>query len=163
MGNPAFFRLKTGRSFQGKKSQVLGIGLRGYEMIDVDAAIKAYLSSKAGIIAVFGARIYAARFLPAGYQPVQGPACLFLPRGGSQDYSSQVAIPSVQFRIYAASEGLVRTAAAAIYDGVNDTKGLGIAWARMDDGTFPVMLTEPDTNWPYMLMYIVFFVVKKGV
>ena len=132
-------------------------------MIDVDAVIRTYLSSKAGIVSVFGTRIYAARFLPATYTPALGPACLFLPRGGSQDYSSQVVTPSIQFRIYAATEKSVRTAASAIYDGVNDTKGRGVAYARLDDSTLPVMLTEPDTNWPYMLMYIVFHIVKQGV
>jgi hypothetical protein len=122
-------------------------------MIDIEATIRAYLVTLTDLTAIFGTRIYAARSLPPGYRAEQGAALLMTIRGGGQEYHSQLYLPSVQLRAYAATEEEVRAASMAIYDALNDTKARGFAWIRMEDGTLPVLLNEPGTNWPYMLSY----------
>lgn len=125
-------------------------------MIDIDAKIRALLVSKPAITAIFGNRVYAARSLPVGYMPDQGPALLFNVRGGGQEYSSQAYAPSVQIRVYAATEGAARQASRAVYDAINDVQARGFAYIRMESGTLPTLLDEPVTNWPYVLSYYTF-------
>jgi len=102
---------------------------------------------------MFGTRVYIARSLPAGYKVADGAALLAMVRGGGQAYSSQMYWPSVQFRCYAATEGEARAAGRALYDALNDTQARGVAWMRMEEGTLPVLMNEPGTNWPYMLAF----------
>lgn len=127
-------------------------------MIDVDATIRSYIAGVPAASAIFDRRIYAARNLPSGYLPEHGPVCLFAVRGGGQAFSSAVFEPSVQVRIYAATEAQAREAAGKLYDAINDTKSRQIIYARMEDGTLPTMLSEPMTDWPYILMYFKFFI-----
>jgi hypothetical protein len=125
-------------------------------MIDTESVVRAWLASIAGVTAKFGTRVYAGRYLPAGYLPSQGPGLLFAVRGGGQDYSSKVLNPSMQFRIYAETEGEARKAAQALYDAINDQQARQVCYARMEAGTMPTLLSEPGTDWPYILMYFKF-------
>lgn len=125
-------------------------------MVDIDAVIRTHLVSQSNITAVFGKRIYMARMLPPGYRVEHGPALLGMVRGGSQGFHSQLFYQSVQFRIYAKDEAACRGAFIALYDALNDTVARGIAYIRQDDGTSHVLLTEPETNWPYILCYFRF-------
>jgi hypothetical protein len=122
-------------------------------MIDTESVLRAHLATLAEVTAQFGPRIYAGRYLPSGYKPTQGPALLFMTRGGGQDYSSKLMEPSVQFRVYAATEANCRHAAQALYDGLNDQQARQISYSRMEDGTIPTLLAEPGSDWPYILMY----------
>lgn len=127
-------------------------------MIDIEATIRKHLAGLASLQAAFGGRIYAGRGLPAGYKTSDGPAVLFSIRGGGQAYHSQLYMPSVQFRVYAATETAARAADRALYDAINDTQARAIAYMRLEDGTMPTLLNEPDTGWPYMLSYYRFHV-----
>jgi hypothetical protein len=132
-------------------------------MVDIDATIRAHLASLPALQAAFsgpgpGIRIFASRNLPAGYSPEKGPALLFSMRGGGQDFSSKLHVSSVQFRAYGADELTARSADRALYDAINDTQARGIAYIRLDDGTLPVLLNEPETGWPYMLSYYRFHI-----
>jgi hypothetical protein len=122
-------------------------------MIDIDAKLRELLGKQTEITAIFGERIYIARSLPAGYKVADGPALLAMVRGGSQAYSSQMYWPSVQFRCYAGTEQAARAAGRALYDALNDTQARGCAWIRMEEGTLPVLMNEPGSNWPYMLAF----------
>ena len=122
-------------------------------MLDVSSELRAWLANQTGITDMFGTRIYAGRYLPPGYIPQQGPALLFAPRGGGQDFSSHVLSPSMQFRIYAETEAGAWAASKEIYDAANDQKSRKIIYLRMEEGTFPQILSEPGTDWPYILMY----------
>jgi len=125
-------------------------------MIDIEANIRALLSTLPKITAVFGARVYAARSLPPGYRPEAGPGLLFTIRGGGQEFHSQFYRPSIQCRVYAANEAQARNASGKLYDALNDTQARGFAWIRMEDGTLPVLLNEPATGWPYVLSFFSF-------
>jgi hypothetical protein len=130
-------------------------------MIDSAALIQAHIRSIPEMTAIFGRRIYSARNLPAGYQPTQGPACLYAIRGGAQDFSSKLFVVSVQFRLYADTEANACSAAGGLYSAINDTQARQICYARMEDGTFPQLLSEPVSNWPYILTYYKFFLQNK--
>lgn len=127
-------------------------------MTDWDAVIREYLAGLTNVSAVLGARVYSGSYLPPGYSPASGPALLFSPRGGGQDFSSHVLSPSIQMRVYAETEAAARAAARAIYDCANDTKSRKIIYARMEDGTFPQLLREPGSDWPYILMFFKFHI-----
>ena len=122
-------------------------------MIDIDAKLRDLFGKLTDITAMFGTRIYIARSLPAGYKVADGPALLATVRGGGQGYSSQIYWPSVQMRCYGATEGIARQASQALCDALNDTQARGCAWIRMEDGTLPVLMNDPGTNWPYVLAF----------
>lgn len=122
-------------------------------MIDVEAVVRENLASLAGVRAVFGSRIYAGANLPAGYKPRDGAALLLAMRGGSQDFSSKLFSVSIQVRVYAESEAVARQAARELYDDLNDSKARRLCYARLESGTMPTLLLEPDANWPYVLMF----------
>jgi len=127
-------------------------------MIDVEAVVRSWLITIDKLTAEFGTRIYAGRYLPSGYKTADGPALLFAVRGGRQDYSSKILESSMQFRVYGETEGEARKASQAVYDGINDQQARGICYARMEEGTMPVLMTEPGSDWPYVLMYFKFFI-----
>lgn len=127
-------------------------------MVDVEAVVRENLAGLAGVRAVFGSRIYAGVNLPAGYKPQDGVALLLAMRGGSQDFSSKLFSVSIQVRVYAESEAQARQAAKHLYDELNDSKARRVCYARMESGTMPVLLLEPETNWPYVLMFFRIFI-----
>jgi len=133
---------------------------------DALATVRTYLATIAGITAITGTgkRLVAGPNLPAGYKPQDGSALLFNVRSGSQDYTSGMLNPSIQFRSYGGfdeGERVMQGNAAAwaldqaLYDGVNDKtyEAGNIAFFRLEDGTFPVLLNEPGTDWPYVLSF----------
>ncbi len=135
-------------------------------MRDALSTVRAYLVTLADITDIIGTgkRLVYGRDLPAGYKPSDGSALLFNIRSGGQDYTSGMLMPSIQFRSYGKFDQNERPvlgdAAAwdldqALYNAVNDTsyEDGHIARFRMEDGTFPVLLTEPGSEWPYVLSY----------
>lgn len=127
-------------------------------MTDVESIVRAYLASVTAVTTLVSIRIYASQNLPPGYSVSNGPAILFGPRGGGQDYSSKMLTPSMQFRCYAATEKLARQVSNALYDALNDHSGSGIKYSRMEEGTYPTLLTEPEINWPYVISYFKIYV-----
>lgn len=120
-------------------------------MTDVDSVLRSYLTAMPALVMLTGQRIYAGVDLPAGYTPDAGPAVLFSPRGGGQDFSSAVLNPSYQFRSYAATEKLARQTDQELYSALNDKKTGVIKMIRME--TYPQLLAEPTTGWPFLLTF----------
>jgi hypothetical protein len=125
---------------------------------DPEAAIRNHLIGLTGVTAEFGQRIYCGRNLPPSYEPKQGAAVLVAIRGGGLDYTSKVWEPSVQCRIYAQTEALARKAGRALFRALNETKSRLVIYARLEAGTIPTLLTEPGSNWPYMLAFYKIYV-----
>ena len=120
-------------------------------MTDIEATVRAYLATVSGITTLTGTRIYSAVDLPAGYDPGDGSALLFVARGGGVDYSSHVLAASMQFRAYGASPAAARALDQALFDGFNDVKDGSILWTRLEQPG--QLLADPETEWDYVLSY----------
>lgn len=123
-------------------------------MIDLEFVFRNLLTSLPAITSHFQDRIFFARSTPPSYRVDNGPALLVTVRGGDQDYTSQLFHPSFQMRCYAKTEKEAREACRHTITALNDTQARGMPWIRMEDGTIPVLLNEPSTDWPYMLFYV---------
>lgn len=119
-------------------------------MRDTDAVLTSYLLGTTSLASAVHNRIYAAQNLPSGTEP---PAILFKARSGSIDYSGKMLSPSFQFRCYGSTEKEARSIASLLYNALNDSRGNGIHWGWLEPGTYPVLLSEPESNWPYILIY----------
>jgi len=125
-------------------------------LLDHDAALTTFLLAQPGLTAVSGRRIYASIALPKGYVPEHGPALLFSPRGGGQDYTSLVLSVSYQCRSYGLTAAEARRLDRALYDALNEAQSCPIKLARME--AIGQLLQEPDTRWPFVLsFYQVYF------
>jgi hypothetical protein len=120
-------------------------------MRDIDSALTAFLLAQPGLTAVAGQRIHASLYLPKGYKPDDGPAMIFNPRGGGQDYSSLVLSPSYQFRSFGLTQAEARRLDLALYDALNDAQCFPIKMARME--SIGQLFQEPDTGWPFVLTF----------
>lgn len=129
-------------------------------MTDLEAIVATWIEAQPGVSALAGARVYASRSLPAGYNPAKnGPAILFVTRGGpSQDQSGKVHFPSMQFQSFAANESVARQLATALFDAINDRGNGKIkkAWASGP----PQLLIEPSTEWPFVLQFFDFIITE---
>ena len=112
------------------------------------------MASFPAISAVCGARVYAGRRLPAGYNVTDGPAVLMATRGGTAQFHSQVWRASLTMRVYAESESLARSTAGLVHDAINDTQSQTLVYVRLEDGTLPMLLSDAETGWPFVLMYV---------
>lgn len=126
-------------------------------MTDPDATLITYLTGQAGLTALTGNRIYAGLYLPKDYRPETGPALLFSPRGGGQDYTGLVLSPSYQFRSCGATLKMARELDRALYDVLDDIQDCTtIKYARMEVIGQPLL--DQATGWPMVLsFYRVFF------
>ena len=135
-------------------------------MRDALVTTRNYLLTKSALTAITGtgSRLIAARDLPPGYTPSDGSALIFMTQPGSQDYTSGMLMPRIQFRSYGGfAKGEKHTEGEAnawlldqvLYESVNDTsyEAGNIAQFRLEDGTYPTMLTEPGSDWPYVLTF----------
>ena len=119
-------------------------------MVDIEKSIRDYLVGTT-VYDLTAARVHANTSLPAGYTPADGPALLFAVRGGGQDYTSQVYAASVQFQAYAATPAECRALDRRLYEQLNDVKAGAILFARLEQ--LGQLLTEPQTDWPFVLSY----------
>ena len=124
-------------------------------MFDPERLLRAHLAGT--LNETFGARVYAGVDLPDGYLSSDGPAILFGLRGGSQAYHNQLWRCSVTLRVYADDEATARSAAGEVIEQINDQRNGKLVWMRMEDGTLPTLLRDPETRWPYVLMYVFLF------
>ena len=131
-------------------------------MRDALAVARAWLSTIPEVSAIAGARVWAGRYLADGYKPEQGPALLIGLRGGQQDYSNQVLTPSLQLRFYGATEADASRLQRATHDAINDRRSPAnhILFCRLEDGTYPTLLEEPGSKWPYYLAYYRLFIME---
>lgn len=129
-------------------------------MTDLEAVVATWIEAQAGVVALAGARIYASRSLPPGYNPAKnGPAILFVTRGGSaQDHSGKVHFPSMQFQSFASNESVARQLAMALFDAINN-KGNGKVKKAWASGP-PQLLTDPSTGWPFVLQFFDFIITE---
>jgi len=125
-------------------------------MFDPDRLLREYLAAKTS--GTFGSRVYAGIDLPDGYDVKDGAAVLFSLRGGVQAYHNQLWRCSITMRVYANREADARSAAAEVIEQVNDQREGKLIFMRLEEGTLPVLLREPKTNWPYVLMYVGMFI-----
>lgn len=121
-------------------------------MIDAPAVIRSYLVTQTALTTLTGQRIWPERSRPiAGYKPADGGAIAFKIRGGQLLYSGQAASPSVQFKCYAADELGANAVYRALFDALNNKHGSGIKSAYAE--TLGQTLTEPETEWPFVLAF----------
>lgn len=120
-------------------------------MTDTDAELRKFLVGQSALVALIGQRLYASQTLPTGYTPQTGAALLFSVRGGPQDYSGKVLMPSYQFRGYAQDETLARKVGHALYDVLDGAKSGKMKMAVLE--VVPILLTDPDTRWIYSLSF----------
>lgn len=122
-------------------------------MIDVGAAIRQYLLAQGDLTALVGPRIYAeSDSPPPGYKPgADGPAVCFKVRGGRQDYSDVLLLPSVQVKVYADTTLHAQETYRALYDALHNRHDATMRWAQSE--TLGVTLLEPETSWVFVLVY----------
>lgn len=121
-------------------------------MVDVHAAILAFLEDDATLVAAAPGGIFAARDVPPpGYKPDDGAAITFRVRGGTPDYDDATLMPSVQFKCYGASELAAWTCYRTLYDTLHN--GVSATIARGISEVLGQPLEEPDTDWPFVLAF----------
>jgi hypothetical protein len=122
-------------------------------MIDARKVIYAHLVSLGPALGSLQGRFYAGSEFPSGFSLASGPAVLFKERGGGLDYHHQAGAVSMQVQVYANTEQDAQRAAAVFFDVVDQTRGGSLLWLELEPGTVPVPLADPESGWPYVLMY----------
>lgn len=118
-------------------------------MIDLPAKILAFLQANAPLVALTSTRLWAeADFPPAGYTPDDGAGIAFKIRGGRPDYTP-MHWPSVQFKIYGATEVAANACYRALYDALHEQGGADVRWGQVE--VYGQTLREPDTDWIFVL------------
>lgn len=124
-------------------------------MIDAAKVVYDYLAADPYLHNAIGFRLWAEVNAPpatANYKPSLGAAIAFKSAGGGIEASDTVLRSRWQFKVYGPDAYIIRTAYLALVDALHDTKGRGgIATSLLDvPGT---MLSEPDTEWLFMLVF----------
>jgi len=108
-------------------------------------------------VTTLGTRIHAdADTPPAGYTPADGPCYCFKARGGIDEDTEVIQIVSMQFKCYGDTNIAARQAYRALNDVLKTAKTYRIMSARRE--ALGVTLNEPDTGWPYVLVYYSFMI-----
>ena len=121
-------------------------------MVDLDAVLTQYLNSRSELTDVVEKRIWISMDAAEDYNPAEdGPALIGQRRGGLQSFSSVFADVNYQFRCFGKDEIEAASVAMALHAALNDKRGPGILYARMDQ--VPTPLRDPDTEWVFELAY----------
>lgn len=121
-------------------------------MIDIGAAIRDFLLAQTTLYALVSTRIYAESDMPEpNYKPSVGPAICFKVRGGVQDYSEGMFVPSLQIKIYGATPLVANTTYRALWDALHGGAGASMRWAQNE--ILGTTLAEPDSGWPFVLTF----------
>lgn len=128
-------------------------------MINDQAILRNYLAAASGVKALTGSRIYASRNVPIeGWKPSAG-ACLVFKRRGDLplDESGMAISASYQVKCYGGGGNLNQqlVSAQALYRAVYDVLNFGTSYnilGSQKEGGGDV-LTEPDTDFPYVLAF----------
>lgn len=116
-----------------------------------------YLEAQAGMS---GISIYAGEDEPpAGYEPGDGAAIVFKTRGGEDDDVRAVMKPSLQFKCYGSTPAVAMQTAHKLHAALVDAKNKNIMAAERE--SMPVTLREPETDWPYALVYYSMMVIDQ--
>lgn len=122
-------------------------------MIDAPDTLRDFLLTKTTITALIDTRIWAELDEPpVGYKPSQGGAIVFKARGGAPDTTGAILRNSWQFKCYGADVYAIRAVYRALADVLHDATLAGASFASGLE-VAGQMLTEPRTNWPYMLSF----------
>jgi hypothetical protein len=119
-------------------------------MVDIDATLRAKLVSNNALVALVGARIYAAERLPAGYKPSDGPAVLFKTNSGTADYGPTLR-PTIQVRCYGLDESTARATDQLVFDALHEMRSGNVLMVELD--VLGQMLADPETDWRFVLSY----------
>jgi hypothetical protein len=126
-------------------------------MIDGPEALRNFLVAQPALIALVGDRVWAETSTPAaGYKPSDGPAICFMTRGGRDDYTDVIIIPSVQFKVYGSSEIVANEAYRVLHDALHNGKGYGVRWGRCE--VLGQTLREPETEWIFILTFFTIWI-----
>lgn len=127
-------------------------------MIDPHAVLLAFLSGDAPLVVLAGTRMYAALSEPPeGYKPSTGSALVFRVRGGDQDESGHMQSVSFQFKCYGGGANVyAQTLAGSVlaktlHEALNFRQSGAVMGAQAETQAQP--LAEPDTGWPYQLVF----------
>jgi hypothetical protein len=123
-------------------------------MINIPAEIRTYLSAQTSLTALTGSRIFAERNTPPKTYRIENGSCTtFKTRGGSQDYTSCLLRPSVQFKCYGSSESRAYDVYRALFDVLNNAHPAGsqIVFAREE--VHGQTLIELETEWYFTLTF----------
>lgn len=127
-------------------------------MIDAPAVLRAFLVADAPLVALTNTRIWAEATYPpssASYKPATGAAIAFKSAGGpGLQAADTILAVRWQFKLYGPDEYAIRNAYQALVTRLHNVRGRGgILTSSLEvPGT---MLTEQDTEWPFMLTYFV--------
>lgn len=128
-------------------------------MIDTAEVIRGFLIIQPQVTALTAQRIWAERDTPPeGYVISDGPAICFKRRGGGVDYESVVLRPSIQFKVYGRTELEANQVYRALFD-VLARAGTGVILAAELE-TLGQTLYEPETGWPYVLVFFKFQIIN---
>jgi hypothetical protein len=122
-------------------------------MIDAPKALRDALLSVAAVSAEFGTRIYPESPTPPnGYKPSIGTCLCFKARGGQpHPHTDAVLRPSVQFKLYGATEIDAQRAYRVLFDALRTLKTTSVMGAEAE--TLGTTLREPDTGWVFVLAF----------
>ena len=136
-------------------------------MIDVRAAVRAYLAAQAGIIAQVSTRVYGAPGIPredALLMPRK--ALAFYASGGpGADRYVPEAHGNIQFRCYGATSLEAGVVYAALYDALHRKHHIRLTGDMLiltiEESMAPTDMVEPATGWPFvMCVYDVHYVTQ---
>jgi len=129
-------------------------------MIDTAEVIRGFLTIQPQVTGLTGQRIWAERDTPPeGYVlSNDGPAICFKRRGGGVDYESVVLRPSVQFKLYGRTELEANQVYRALFDVLSRANTGLILAAELE--TQGQTLYEPETGWPYVLVFFKFQIIN---
>jgi len=96
---------------------------------------------------------------PAGYKPANGAAIVFRTRGGEDDDVRAVMTASIQCKCYGATPALAMGTAHKLHAALVDAKSSKILAAERE--TMPMPLREPETDWPYALVFYSVMVIDQ--
>lgn len=122
-------------------------------MIDALLVVRRHILSYNNLATLFTGGIVSGPDLPEGYSVLRGPSLVINTRGGNLGYHNDTLQASLQLRIFAETFDLSIRSAGDLFDAINDSRGLGIKWLRLEEGTIPTSLTDPLTGWPFVMMF----------
>ena len=129
-------------------------------MIDTSEVIRDFLAIQPQVTGLTAQRIWGERDTPPeGYSlGNDGPAICFKRRGGGVDYESVVLRPSVQFKVYGRTELEANQVYRALFDVLGRANTGLILAAELE--TQGQTLYEPETDWPYVLVFFKFQIIN---
>ena len=120
--------------------------------VDETKAVLDYLQAQSAITALTSTRLWADVDEPSpSYKPNDGVGICFKVRGGIDLDPNVLMSPSLQFKIYGASEATCRQAARVLHDNFDERANKDILTVYRE--TMPVTLQEPETDWIYCLVF----------